>query len=366
MTFDEAIHAIETEDTGEEVAAAVIAALQSLARRTTVEVDISEEIAIIRDNVSGNKVRLAIRDALAKISAAIMREYVISFEWYETIEEYNELETHDSEVLYAIGGTEGTVSSYERVFKGDVELQKVMRGTTMIWSKPDIPPVFEFDETMITVVALDANYERDRILYTCTSESDAAAFMYNHPESILYEVYYGHDWMENHGGVITYVGFGGLNKVNTITLPNNTVTIPNGWMASAGYFRKCILTNTRLTTIPGGAFYGCGYLEDIGVIPATVTSIIGGAFAGCTSAGINITIADGDEPLVINDSAFGELHPVKTMGIPSRTTQLGSNAFYHSDIQNLIIAKEEGSLDGYPWGATSIDNIWWMGDPDES
>lgn len=366
MTFDEAIHIIETEDTGEEVITAIVVALQSLADGAMFEIDISDEVTIIRDNVSGSKVKKAIHDALAKISAAVIREYVVTFEWCATIEEYRNLETHDSEVLYAIGGTEGTVSSYEQVFKGDVELHKVMRGSIEIWSKPEAPDTF--DETTVSIVELRASDKsRIGVVYTSDDMEDIEAYLRDQSHAAnVYEVYYGHDWMAIQTGIVPSV----LQAIDTlciVTLPNNTMAIPTGYLYNNQYLVKCDLTNTTLTSIPGGAFYQCVNLQDVGTIPRTVSVIDSGAFGGSRGNVIsNLTVADGDTPLSINNGAFSNMTSIVQMGIPSRTTSIAAQAFQNCHITSMIIAKEEGSLDGYPWGATSIDNIWWMGDPDES
>lgn len=362
MSFSDDIETIETSSDGEEVTMAIKSALQYLSLHTNIEVDVDEELAIINSNVEGRKIRMAVHDALQKIADGMITQYTVTYNWYSTMEEYYALAAHDANSLYAIGGDEGNVQSYERMFKGDTELQRLYRQEIIVWTKPD--PTIVTDESFISVIELDNNLERVGVVYTANTEAGIQSF---EPSSDKrYEIHYGSDWMSTNNGIISMQMIALFRTqqayIYVISLPDNTITLPEGWCQHCTNLVQCDLTNTSITRLYGGTFFGCTSLRSVGIIPATVTEVIGGAFYNWSSNGATITFADGDSPLALNDGSIWGMPSITTLSLPSRTSTIGSNAFNQSTITELIIDRAEGSISGYPWGATSIGTIRWIGE----
>ncbi len=125
----------------------------------------------------------------------------------------------------------------------------------------------------------------------------------------------------------------------TYTVPNGVKTIEAKAFSNNKAISEIVLPE-GLVEINANAFAGCSALTKINV-PSTVELIGADAFNGCTALD-DLTIADGDALLVIEDKAFYRTLALKTLELPARVCGLGEQAFYNSGIQTLEFASGIG------------------------
>ena len=102
------------------------------------------------------------------------------------------------------------------------------------------------------------------------------------------------------------------------------------------------------------AFKDCWGLERIN-LPSKVTSISKGLFS-CSGL-VEFTV--GESVTAIGEEAFSYCDDLEDVYISESVETIGKNAFYQCKKAKIHIDKEEGSIEGYPWGHPYPSMISW-------
>lgn len=126
------------------------------------------------------------------------------------------------------------------------------------------------------------------------------------------------------------VAFGYCNSLKEVAIPEGISVIKNDLFASCKGLKKVHIPET-VKSIEASAFYGCELLTDIN-IPKNIQSIGANAFLGCAIESIEI----GNKIETISETAFKSCRKLKT----------------------ITLSKEQGGVEGAPWGAEDAEIIW--------
>ena len=124
-------------------------------------------------------------------------------------------------------------------------------------------------------------------------------------------------------------------------------------------FSLCTTLNTitlaeSITEIGDEAFSSCLSLKKVN-LPSKVTSISNGLFR--SSGLVEFTV--GESVTTIGEDAFSYCDDLEDVYISDSVETIGKNAFYQCKKAKIHIDKEEGSIEGYPWGHPYPSMISW-------
>ena len=180
-----------------------------------------------------------------------------------------------------------------------------------------------------------------------TDTSDSVCCMRSYPKLVEIRVLHPIDLSANqmfysNGALTTAIGienaaalgtnmFMFCRKLQSVSIPVDTVKIPNGMFFGCGTNASVVFTIpnlsecTELTTIGEDAFRDSGKISI--AIPDSVTTIEARAFqAGCKTG--SVTISQSSKLQVIGDNAFNSCMAITTLYIPSSVTSIGEHAFH--------------------------------------
>ena len=145
----------------------------------------------------------------------------------------------------------------------------------------------------------------------------------------------------------------GLPVVKDVVIPNSVVIIRNYAFMSKGLTSVDFSRATNLKTIENAVFGG-NQLTSV-TIPSSVTTI--GSYAFLQNKLISVEIPNSVTTIESNAFANNQLVNVT---IPNSVTTIGNDAFSTNySLKSITIDKEEGSIEGSPWGALSSTTITW-------
>ncbi len=142
------------------------------------------------------------------------------------------------------------------------------------------------------------------------------------------------------------------NNITSLVLPDSVLTIEEAAFADNTSLTSLVLGNS-VTTIGAGAFSGNG-LNSV-IIPDSVLTIEAGAFQNTLLTSLIL----GSNVREIKENAFKGTSLV-TIDIPDSVVIIENNAFSTTTLLDINIpTKNQGTIDGAPWGA-EYAQIHWM------
>lgn len=248
MAFIDDLNDVSTEEDGEKVSSAIVKCLSFLQGLYYPSVDISDELNLIQGSTEGSKIRIAIHDALLKMSR--VDDAMIPDITELTQAEYDALDPPE-DILYGIRDSE-----------------KVYVTAVNPATNESLSETLSFDTTGEAVDYVRNNADTDKF-YGIKGSSLTTSI--------------GYEEFVTLGGLIEYVS------------GDNETTIGERAFAGCDGLTNIELPNT-LTSIGAKAFEGCIGLESI-TIPSSVQTIAENAFI---STGITRIIVNASEDAIEN------------------------------------------------------------------
>lgn len=139
--------------------------------------------------------------------------------------------------------------------------------------------------------------------------------------------------------------FSSCKSISSIELPQGIKDIPKDVFTYCSNLKSIEIPNSVIN-INSGAFSGCTSLTSI-ELPNNVEFIDSFAFSNCKGL-TNVTIPDSVK--TISGYAFNNCTSITDLQVPDSVTIIGNNAF--GSVPHVTY---NGSAEGSPWGATSIN-----------
>ena len=169
---------------------------------------------------------------------------------------------------------------------------------------------------------------------------------------------------------VTEIGqnaFYGCSGLISVTIPNSVTTIGDGAFASCYGLTSVTIPNS-VTSIGNGAFSGCSFITKVtlnnnGIVSKSYSSssTIGNIF-GCQVKEYII----GDDVKSIGDYAFYGCSGLISITIPNSVTEIGSSAFYGTNLKTLIVGTGMLSFGSNAFSTRPVKTIWLTNTPPQN